>query len=115
MEKTNFDQLTRDDLNQAEQAIYDSILSRLTNPSAEQLQMLAAYSWAASELKKAAEGDDQVLTLWLRDCMIYARNGLGIAGPKSIDPMDLLLRCEEGWPPVYLSLKNAWQLPESKG
>jgi hypothetical protein len=103
-------ELTSDDLEDPELAIYNSTLPRLANPSPEQLRMLAAYSWAASELKKAAEGDDQALAIWCRECMIFARNGLGIAGPRFIDLMELLLRWEEGWPPVDLSLDSAWQL-----
>jgi len=115
-----FPDLTRDDLDEPEQAIYDSTLRRLANPSAEQLQMLAAYSWAASELKKAAEADDQELAIWLRNCMIYARNGLGIASPQFISMMELLLDSamhihpwDIQWPPIYCFLKGSWELPES--
>ena len=110
----HFWDLTRNDLDEPEQVIYDNTLARLDHPSVEQKRILAAYSWAASELKKAAESDDQTLAIWARDCMIYARNGLGIARPQFIDPMDLLLRYDDSWPPIYLSLKNTWQLPESK-
>jgi hypothetical protein len=111
-------QISRTDLEGPELAIYDSTLPRLANPSQDQLRMLAAYSWIASELKKAAEGDDSDLTLWLRDCMIYARNRLGIAPLHFVGGMDLLLRYDRdaeaaGWPPVYLALDNTWQLLEA--
>jgi hypothetical protein len=102
--------LTRADLEEPELVIYDSTLARLVNPSPEQLRMLAAYAWAASELKKAAESDDQALTLWLRDCMVYARNGLGISPVRFIDGFALLLDWKETWPAVYLSMSVSWQL-----
>jgi len=107
-------QLTREDLDPEEQAIYDSTLTRLANPSPEQLRMLCAYAWAACELKEAASTDNQPLATWLRNCMIYARNGLGIASPRFVDLLELLLDCDinAGWPPILLSLDRAWQLPE---
>jgi len=102
-------QISRADLEGPELVLYDSTLPRLLNPGPEQLRMLAAYAWAVCELKRAAQGDDQALTLWLRDCMIYARNGLGIADRRVIDFMDLLLRWQDDWPPVYLSMDSAWE------
>ena len=109
--------LTRDDLDPDEQIIYDNTLTRLASPSAEQLHMLSAYSWAASELKKSTLGNDQALTLWLRKCMIYARNGLGIAKPIFVDGMELILEYIEGisspslsdWPPIFIALNRTWQ------
>ncbi len=108
----HFWELTRADLDPEEQQIYDVVLPKLASPSAEQLRMLAAYAWAASELKKASQTDDQALSVWLRDCMVYARNGLGIAGPRSVHFMELLLDYKDTWPPVYLSLGRTWQIEE---
>ncbi|MDR3577235.1 MAG: hypothetical protein P4L50_25520 [Anaerolineaceae bacterium] len=111
-------QLTRDDLDPEEQMIYNrtllKIAARFSIPSVKQLHMLAAYAWAASELRKASQGTDKALTIWLNKCMIYARNGLGIASPQFIDLMDLIIDSDQGidtiWPPVYLSLDRSWQL-----
>ena len=103
--------LTRDDLEQAEHVVYDKVLSKLNNPSPDQLRMLSVYSYAATELRKAVEiVKDKGLAAHLRRCLVYARNGLGLWNPMPIDPGELLLDCKGDWPPVYLYLDPAWEV-----
>jgi hypothetical protein len=104
--------VTRDDLEGEEIEIYDRILPRLDHPTPDQLQMLAVYSWLAVKLKEAAE--NKKLVLYIRKCMIFARNRLGLWKPEPIYPMELLL--EDGWGfelTFYnLYIDPAWQVGE---
>ncbi len=100
--------LTRNDLDPDEIKIYDKVLPKLTNPSPGQLQMLAAYAYAASEFRKAYDNKD--LANHLHRCMVYARNGLGPWKPIPISCMELLLDCQKEWPFVFLHLDQTWQV-----
>lgn len=102
------DILTRDDLEGEELAIYDLILPKLVDPGPEQLRMLACYSYASSEFRKAV--GNKKLQAWLQHCMIYARNGLGGWKPKAIDFMELLLDDERDYPPMFYFLDRAWEI-----
>jgi hypothetical protein len=106
----NFWNLTREDLDPDEQAIYDALAAKLVNPSSEQLRIVTAFSWASAEMRKSGQAGNHKLFRWLRDCSIYARNGLGLFKVKPISGMELLLDCEDAWPPVILALDNAWEV-----
>lgn len=101
--------ITRDDLEGDEIGIYDYYLAKLNHPTSTQLRMLATYAYIAIEFKKAAE--NKKLAAYLRRCMVYARNGLQIWKPEPIDPLELLLECEQDWPDTFLYLDNAWEVP----
>ncbi len=96
-----------DDLENEELEIYTLILPKLTDPEPAQLHMLACYSFASAEFRKA--NGNHALQAWLQRCMVYARNGLGLWKPKFIDYFVLLLDEEQGWPPVLYFLEQDWQ------
>jgi hypothetical protein len=99
--------LYRDDLENEELEIYDLMLPKLIDPGPEELRMLACYSFASAELRKA--NGNHILQAWLQRCMVYARNGLGLWKPKIIDYFELLLDQEFDWPPVLYFLDRGWQ------
>jgi len=100
--------ITREDLEGEELEIYDRIAPKMDNPTPMQLQMLATYSFLASEFKKVV--DNKKFASYLRRCMVYARNRLGIWKTEPIDHLELLLDCEQDWPMVFLYLDSAWEI-----
>jgi hypothetical protein len=102
--------ITRADLEGQECEIYDRLFPELEDPSPDQLRMLATFAYIAVEFKKAAE--NKKLATYLRRCMVYARNRLGLWKPEPVDPMELLLDCEDDWPGVLLYLDRDWEILE---
>jgi hypothetical protein len=102
----------RQDLEGEELKIYDRYLAKLDHPSADQLRMLATYAWLAVELTAAAA--DHKKALYIRRCMIYARNGLHLWKPLPISSMALLLDDGNGFEMTFFSLylDRAWQVGE---
>jgi hypothetical protein len=108
----NWRVITQDDLEGDEVKIYDHYLAKLDNPSAEQLRMLATYSWLATKLKVAT--DNRKLALYIQRCMVYARNRIGLWKPEPVSPMELLLDDGYGFERTYYSLylDREWEIEE---
>jgi hypothetical protein len=100
--------LTREDLEGQELEIYEAVITRLDNPRPELHAMAAAYSYAASEFKKAA--NNPALAAHLRRCMVYCRNRLGPWQPKPISSFELLLEYKYGWPVCYMFCNPDWEV-----
>lgn len=103
--------LYQDDLENEELEIYDLMLPKLIDPGPEDLRMLACYSFASAEFRKA--NGNKELQAWLHRCLVYARNGLGLWRPRTIDHFELHLDERRDWPPVVYFLDPAWQVGEA--
>jgi hypothetical protein len=106
--------ITLADLEGKEVEIYHKVLAKLKDPTSDQLQMVATYAFLKVKMALAVADENKPLALYIRKCMIYARNRLGLWKPIPINAIDLLLDTgapgEQDWPIYPLYLDPDWKI-----